>query len=96
MNTGVVILALLLAAGAVLVIVEAAASQPVDYTDTYGTTYSAATSHTQGIIQNQTAPLTQFGGGAVILLAFFVIIIAAAGAWAATRHGSGQYSSRHG
>jgi len=96
MNYGVLILTVLLAAGAVLVIVEAAASQPVQYTDSYGTTYSPATNNTQGIIQNQTAPLTQFGSGAVLLLAAIVVFVALAGAWAATRNNSTWSSGRHG
>jgi len=98
MNIGALILAVLLAAGAVLVIVEAGASQSTPYVDTYGDTPSLATNNTQGVIINGTAPVAGLGGGAVIFLAVLVLFVASFVVYrAATSHGSsGRYSSRHG
>jgi uncharacterized membrane protein len=97
-NIGVLILAILMAAGAVLVIVEAGASQSTPYVDTYGNTMSAATNNTQGVIINGTAPAAGLGGGAVIFLAVLVLFVSSLVVYrAATSHGSGgRYSSRHG
>ena len=96
MNLGVLLLAILVAAGAVLVIVEAAASQPAQYTDSFGHTYTPATNNTHNIITNGTAPMARFGGGAVVVLAIMFLFLAALGTWAATRSTGNRYSSRHG
>jgi len=96
-NIGVLILAILMAAGAVLVIVEAGANQSVPYVDTYGNTMSAATNNTQGVIINGTSPVAGLGGGAVIFLAVLVLFIASLLVYkAVSSYGGNRYSSRHG
>lgn len=97
MNIGVLILAVLLAGGAVLVFFETAAAQPQQYSDTYGNTFTQATNNTQGIITNGTAPAAKLGTGTILLLAACVVFIAAGGAVIAIRSmGGNKYSSRHG
>ena len=97
MNIGVLILAVMLACGAVLIFFEAGAAQPTQYSDTYGNTFTPATNNTQGIIQNGTAPVAKFGTGAAVILAVFVVIVSAGGAVVAIRSAGGnKYSTRHG
>jgi uncharacterized membrane protein len=96
-NIGVLILSILLAVGAVLVIVEAGASQSTPYVDTYGNTMSAATNNTQDVIINGTAPVAGLGGGAVIFLAVLVLFVSSFGVYKAfSSYGGNRYSSRHG
>ena len=97
MNIGVLILAVMLAGGAVLVFFETAAAQPQQYSDTYGNTFTPATNNTQNVIINGTAPAAQFGTGALLLLAVCVVFVGAGGAVVAIRSASGnKYQSRHG
>jgi hypothetical protein len=96
MNLGVPILAVLLGAGAILVLIMGAAAQPQDFSDTYGNAFPAATNNTQGIIVNATAPVAAAGSGAVILLGVLVLAGSAIGLYAIfNRHGN-RYSSRYG
>jgi hypothetical protein len=97
MNLGVPILAILLGAGAILVLIMGAAAQPQEYSDTYGNAMPSATNNTQGVIINQTAPVAAFGSGAVIFLGILVLAIAAIGLYAIFAHrGGSRYSSRYG
>ena len=96
MNLGVPILAVLLGAGAILVLIMGAAAQPQDFSDTYGNALPEVTNNTQGVLVNGTAPVAAVGSGAVIFLGVLVLAGAAIGLyWAATRH-SNRYSGRYG
>ena len=96
MNLGVPILAVLLGAGAILVLIMGAAAQPQDFSDTYGNALPAATNNTQGVITNTTAPVAAFGSGAVIFLGVLVLAGAAIGLYAIFTRGGNRYSNRYG
>jgi hypothetical protein len=95
MNIGVAILAVMLAAGSLLVVLEAGAAHTTPFVDTYGNTTGAATNNTQGIIINGTAPVAAAGGGAVVFLGVIVLFIAAIGIYAVMPKGNAR-QSRHG
>ena len=78
MNLGVILLSLMLVAGAVLaVVVIAGAPHPV-YVDTFGNVTTNETNMTQQNLTAVAAPVTQMGGGLILLLGLFVVIIAGA------------------
>ena len=98
MNLGVLFLAIILAAGSVLVLVVAGSSQArtSPFVDTYGNTTSADTNRTAEVITVAAPPLLSLGTGAVIFLAALVIFVAAMVLYYATKTGGGRYSGRHG
>lgn len=78
MDTGFILLGLLIASGAVFgVIMIAGANSNIGYSDTFGTTTNAATNASQSTIINSTSSIMGAGGGiALILAVFFLFSIA--------------------
>jgi len=78
MNLGIIVLSLMLVAGAVLTVVAIAGAPHPAYSDTYGITTTNSTNMTQQNLTAVAAPVSQFGGGLILLFGLFVVVIAGA------------------
>jgi nitrate reductase gamma subunit len=77
MNFGLVILALMLTAGAMFGIFSIAQANQTNYVDTFGTTTSVSTNQTHDLLMNSTAPAMALPTGIAFLLAVTFLFVCA-------------------